>query len=232
MSIQRSDMSFLFSGLSAGGVGGGSSNWLSDYASIKNGSYGKLMRAYYGGNDTAKKLTQGNTPKTETTETAKTYAKVQTGADSLKASADKLLDKSLYEGNDTEKVSKAVESFVNSYNSVISSVGKVDDDTVGRRAEALVNLSVVNSKSLQAVGITINEDATLTVDKEALKKEENLTKIKNLFSGNGSYGYQASAQASLIGFAADHASAKGSAYGQSGTYNGGFSTGNLFSGYF
>ena len=40
------DYSYLFQSLSSGGMG--NLNFLSDYSSIKNGSYGKLMKAYYG----------------------------------------------------------------------------------------------------------------------------------------------------------------------------------------
>ena len=43
----KSDYSFMFSSLGSGAAGVGSSNFLMDYASIKNGSYGKLMKAYY-----------------------------------------------------------------------------------------------------------------------------------------------------------------------------------------
>ena len=42
------DYSQLFQSLSSGG-GMGNLNFLSDYASIKNGSYAKLMKTYYGG---------------------------------------------------------------------------------------------------------------------------------------------------------------------------------------
>ena len=42
----RQDYSYLFQNLSSGGMG--NLNFLSDYASIKNGSYGRLMKAYYG----------------------------------------------------------------------------------------------------------------------------------------------------------------------------------------
>ena len=38
----------LFQGLSSGS-GSGSTNFLADYASLKSGSYGRLMKAYYGG---------------------------------------------------------------------------------------------------------------------------------------------------------------------------------------
>ncbi len=40
------DSSYLFQSLSSGGMG--NLNFLSDYTSIKNGSYGKLMKSYYG----------------------------------------------------------------------------------------------------------------------------------------------------------------------------------------
>ncbi len=42
----KNDYSFLFSGMS--GSSGANLNFLSDYASIKNGSYGKLLKSYYG----------------------------------------------------------------------------------------------------------------------------------------------------------------------------------------
>lgn len=48
ISIQaKTDYSYLFSGLSTSSTGSaGNLNFLSDYAAIKNGSYGKLMKAY------------------------------------------------------------------------------------------------------------------------------------------------------------------------------------------
>ena len=44
----KTNYSFLFSGLSSSASNALSGNWLADYASIKNGSYAKLMKAYYG----------------------------------------------------------------------------------------------------------------------------------------------------------------------------------------
>lgn len=51
----KTNYSFLFSGLSSTASNAASSNWLADYASIKNGSYAKLMKAYYGKENTASK---------------------------------------------------------------------------------------------------------------------------------------------------------------------------------
>ena len=42
------DYSYLFQGLSSNGSSYGNLNFLSDYAAIKNGSYGRLMKTYYG----------------------------------------------------------------------------------------------------------------------------------------------------------------------------------------
>lgn len=42
------DYSYLFQSLSSSSGGMGNLNFLSDYASIKNGSYGKLLKTYYG----------------------------------------------------------------------------------------------------------------------------------------------------------------------------------------
>ena len=43
----RTDYSYLFSSLGTSSSSGTNLNFLSDYASIKNGSYAKLMKAYY-----------------------------------------------------------------------------------------------------------------------------------------------------------------------------------------
>ena len=92
----RSNMTYLFSSLGSGAAGTANSNFLSDYASIKNGSYGKLMKAYYGGmakeetKSVAKTQLRRSSYAELTKEESKTYAKVQTTTDSLKESADAL----------------------------------------------------------------------------------------------------------------------------------------------
>lgn len=52
------DYSSLFQSLSSNG-GMGNMSFLSDYASIKNGSYGKLMKSYYGTRPDAAKAISG-----------------------------------------------------------------------------------------------------------------------------------------------------------------------------
>ena len=86
----KTNYSFLFSGLSSSASNALSGNWLADYASIKNGSYGKLMKAYYakdsGDSKTAASHITNRKTSTEAQKTA--LAKVETTTDALKESAD------------------------------------------------------------------------------------------------------------------------------------------------
>lgn len=247
----KQDVSFLFSSLGSGAASVANSSWLSDYASIKNGSYRKLMKAYF--SETADDSVKSIAKKTQSARTAltsgesKEYAKTEKAADALKESADALLSKSLFQqknitttdenghetttrGYDTEAIYSAVNSFVNNYNSVVKASGDLTDGTLGRRITSMNNATISHSKSLQGVGISINSDGTLALDKESFMKAK-MTKVQSLFNGNGSYAYQVSAQSSLISYAADNAVNKG-AYTASGSYNSSFSNGNLFNSYF
>ena len=134
----KQDYSYLFQGLSkSSGSSMGNLNFLSDYAAIKNGSYGKLMKAYYAKPDIDKKVTSVNDKKdTKSTSTAadtsETLAKVQKSADNLKESADALIKKgkdSLFAEEDittTDEIYGAVSEFVKDYNSLLDSADDVN----------------------------------------------------------------------------------------------------------
>ena len=127
------DFSVLFSGTSDSSSVG-NTNMLSDYAAIKNGSYGKLMKAYYAKQDAEKLSGKGDTSQKLTL--------MKTSADSLKKSADALNDSSLWEKKkikkkdektgeeievedyDWDKITKAVKSFVEDYNDVVKEAGE------------------------------------------------------------------------------------------------------------
>lgn len=249
----KTDYSFLFSSLGSGAASVAGSNFLSDYAAIKNGSYGKLMKAYYSQNasDTVKSVAKNKTTDKAVSEEKKAYTKVETTADALKESADALLvtgTKSLFQekditttdengvetttkGYDVDAIYKAVNSFVTNYNATIKAAADVDDSTVANRVSSMERNTVSNQKSLAKLGISINEDGTLSLNKDTFKKAD-MNTAKTLFNGNGSYGYQTSAQASLINYAADHAASRTGFYSTSGSYSTSFSSGNLFNSYF
>ena len=231
----RQDYSTLFSSLNKSG-GSVNNNFLSDYASIKNGSYGKLLRAYYsetGSNSSVKAIASKKTAVDDTDKKALT--KLQSSTDSLKDAADTLLktgSKSVFGEGDkvTDAAYDAVNKFVSGYNSVLDAAKNVSSNSVDSRVTGLVNSAVGNSKMLGQIGITVGSDGRLSVDKDTFTKAD-LSKVKTLFQGNGSFGYQTSAQASLIGYSAEREATKNNTYSGSGTYNN-FQTGNLFNSYF
>lgn len=252
----KTDMSWLFSSLGSGAAGVAGSNFLSDYAAIKNGSYLKLMKAYYGGNanSSVKSVVNNNTGKTKpaamTSQETKAYNKVQKSTDALKESADALLaagSKSVFNKKDVtvkdengrettakaydkDAIYSAVNSFVTNYNSVIKATDDVDNSSVARRTANMMNETTSNLKSLLSIGISINADGTLDLNKDSFM-DADMTTVKSLFSGNGSYGYKISAQSSMINYAADNALSKGYSYTASGTYGSNFSNGNLYNGW-
>ena len=247
----KTDYSYLFSSLSSNKSGGANLNFLSDYAMIKNGSYAKLMKAYYNSdsNDTVKSIAGNKTAVTDADKKALT--KVQSAADALKESADALMevgkdsvfnkksvtatDKNGVETTtqeyDVDKIYKAVKNFVDDYNDVVKAVDDAGNEKVTNRAVSMANATGSNENLLGKMGITINEDATLSIDEKAFKAAD-MSTVKSLFNGTGSFGYRVSAQASMIDFAADSEASKNNTYTVNATLDTTGSVGNLFSTYF
>lgn len=247
----KTDYSYLFSGLSANKSGGSANlNFLSDYAAIKNGSYGKLMKAYYNSDkasDSVNSLASKSNNKTATEEAKKKLTKVENATDALKESADALLKTgkdSLFnkkeittkdengvettkEGYDVDAIYKAVNSFVTDYNDVISAVDNSNNERVVDKAVSMANATVSNANLLKKIGITINEDSTLSIDKDAFAKAD-MNTVKTLFNGTGTYGYRVSAHASMINFTAGNESTKVGIYNTRGAVTDTYSSGSLF----
>lgn len=249
----KSDMSYLFSSLGRSASNVASSDFLGQYASIKNGSYGKLMKAYYGKNasDSVKKLAQNtDTKKNVTTEDKTNIAKMQTTTDALKESADALLangSKSLFQqvdvttkdengvettakGYDTDAIYNALNSFVLRYNAVIDAAGNISDKSLTGRIDSMTGATVSNYKLLSKVGITVGENGKLSISKDAFSKAD-MNTVKNLFHGSGSYAYQISAQSSMINFAADRLADRNNTYTVGGTYNRTLNLGSIYNNY-
>lgn len=230
--MAKPDYSALFSSLGSASGSASASTFLSDYASIKNGSYYKLMKAYYGKSDNSELASSAvkDLGKDSANATAKQLAKVQTATDSLKEAADALISTD-FEAADKEDIYKKVNSFVDNYNSVISSVKDSDNASVLSRTLSLIGNIKANENTLGDLGITIGEDNKLSLDKETFEKA-NMSTVESMFSGNTSFAYRVSAQASLIHFSAANAAAKSATYNFSGNYSNTFSSGNLFNTYF
>jgi len=193
---------------------------LADYASIRNGSYGKLLKAYY-----AKQDSEANDAAIEAEN--KELAILKNEADDLKSSMLDVMDEELYEkkkvkdkdGNETEEydwdaIVKAMKSYVDNYNTLVDKTAESDDTAVLRNGVWMTKATSVNSGLLSEVGITIGEDNKLSLDEDALK-EANMSTLKNLFTGHSSYADDVLRNASKISTAAVSAASKNAA-----TYNG------------
>ncbi len=248
----RSDVSYLFSNLSSSGSSSslGNLNYLSDYASIKNGSYGKLLKAYYNkvGSDSSSTSTS-NSSKLSTSlaaDSVKTLTAIESSAGKLKESADALINKgtdSLFKEKnvttknddgttnttkqyDTEAIYKAVSTFVTNYNSLIDSVSKSDSSSVSKVASNMTNITSLYSKTLEKVGITVGSDKKLTLDKEAFESAD-ISTLKSVFNNSPSFAYSISTQASYIDYAASREALKANTYNDTGSYSSNYSVGNL-----
>lgn len=196
--------STLLGGVSGGDDAGGMGSLLGDYAAIKNGSYGKMLKKYYSKLEKQEAEESGKTDQ-------KTAGKVK---DASSASAAKALYQSAstlenlnFDDRSEENIGKitdAVSAFVKDYNSLMKSADKSKNTTVQKQAESLYNAYYTNYKLFSKVGITLNSDRTLSFDQDTMKTALNDTEhgkgatVKTLFGGIGSFADKAMNKASQI----------------------------------
>ena len=244
----KTDYSYLFQSLSSSSSSSSTTNlnFLSDYAAIKNGSYAKLMKAYYASDSSTSSSSKTTNSISTASDSTKTLAKIESAAEGLKESADALLttgSKSVFSKKsvtttdeygfenttkeyDVDKIYSAVSSFVEDYNSLIEEAGESNTQTILNKTLSMVNMTEANEELLSKVGITINSDNTLSIDEKTFKSAD-MSTVKSLFNGSGSYAYRVSAQASLIDYAANRESTKSNTYTITGSYSNSYSTGSL-----
>ena len=213
-----------------------------DYATIRSGSYYKLLSAYYGEGKTSENVSSvlsTNTSKDDT----KTLARIESAASEMKKSAEALMSsgkKSVFEkvtttdeggtaktDYDTDAIYKAVSAFVDDYNNLLDEAEESNTTNILRAARTMVNYTKVNENLLAKVGITIEEGNTLKIDETAFKKAD-MGVVKSIFQTRGSYGYQIDTQAALIESYTKMEAAKSNTYGASGTYTYNYNTGELY----
>ena len=219
----NTDYSYLFGGTPI--ALGGSSFSLSDYAAIKNGSYGKLLKAYYAKQDAEKNASSSDS--------VQKSALMKSSADVLKKSAETLNNETLWEKKkikkkdektgektevedyDWEAITKAVKSFAENYNDVVEQAGNSNSKDVLRNAVWLTGIVESNEKILEKIGITIGKGNKMEVDEEALKNAD-ISTFKTLFVGHNSFGDKVAMKAHSISNAAARSSGT---YKNNGTYN-------------
>lgn len=218
------DYSYLFQSLSSSGGSLGNLNFLSDYASIKNGSYSRLMKAYYGtgtgqststGSTSSDRKTRGSNvvdkiieekmhPKVSK-EAQKANKELSSGLSSLNSAVSTLRNENTYtdttDGKSaSDKVVSAMKAYVTNYNNVVSSA---KDSTMTSKTSYVANMmssTAANADKLSEIGVTINANGTLMLNEGKLK-EADVSKVQDLFSGDNilSYGSMVSSRLQFAG---------------------------------
>lgn len=232
-------MSTLFG--SNGLFGSSTTSILSEWASIRNGSYKKLMKAYYAKQKSTAESDSSSKNKDKVTE--KTLTATESSAQNLKKAADELMatgsqsvfkkvtskdeDGKTVQDYDTNKIYKAVKKFVENYNDVIENTNKTINSGVSNNRKSMIMATSSNAGILSDMGITVKSDNTLEIDEEEFKKAD-MSKVESMFNGRNSYGYQVSLRASLIDY---YAGREAETYNKSGNYNS-YNSGTNFNSWF
>ncbi len=245
----------LFSSMNNGNTYSGVNSMgsmLSDYSAIRNGSYGKLLKAYYNNVDnSAVKSTYNNAVKNSNTSTAAdstaTIKELQSTTDDLTSSAKDLYttgSKSVFNkksvtdenGNttqqyDTEAIYKSVKSFVDDYNKVIEAADKSADSKVQNSVIGMINYTKMESNMLGKMGITVGSDYQMSIDENTFKKSD-MSVAKSMFNGTGSYAYTIATKSAMTNSYADMEASRANTYNKYGNYGSTYNSGSIYNSYF
>lgn len=215
----KTDYSSLFGSLNNGRSSSALTDlsWLSEYASIKSGSYGKLMKAYYASDvsEEVQKTASKEKIPAASNET-KAYNKVATAADSLQTSITSV--GKIGAKGDSDELYTAVNSFVKDYNSLVEATEKVSDTNVTDRVKTIETYTKTNEDELKKLGITLDKEGKLNLDKDAFYRADK-GGIDKLFASRGSYGYAVSVSAGMAQSSANYDALKESTYTSAGKYS-------------
>lgn len=202
------DYSYLFQSLSSSSGGMGNLNFLSDYASIRNGSYGKLLKTYYnkakdsGTEASSKQSSSGNVldkileakknPKVSK-DVQEANANLTTGLSTMKNTVAALQSDKTY--TDTangqsakDKVVSAMKAYVSDYNDVLKAAR---GSTLTNKTAYVANMmssTAANADKLAEIGVMVNGDGTLTLSEEKLKATD-ISKVQEMFSADDIMSY-------------------------------------------
>ena len=211
-SFDSDSINTLFSSLSSSSSKSTSSSTgleslLSDYSSLKSGSYGKLLKAYYSLDDSSS--TSSNSSSKDTSK----LSSLKNDASSMVDAADKLLDNSSSlwskvsttdeDGNeildyDRDAIYDSISSFIDSYNDLVDSGQDSDNTGILTQVASMVTTTNNAISTLGQVGITVSSDNHLSINESFFKSSADMTVAKSLFNGTGSYLYQVTTKASMV----------------------------------
>lgn len=191
------------------GSADGLAGMLSDYNSIRNGSYGRLMKKYYGSSvsgssssDSTKSkgssgvlekiLEEKRNPKVSE-EAENNNSKLTSSVGYLKNAVSALQKSDTFEdtkdssgsasSTGKEKTVSALKNFVSYYNDALTASKRSTMTNVSSNVAGIMKAVDSNAEKLKEIGITKNNDGTLNFNEKLLSDDE-LDKVKELFSGD------------------------------------------------
>ena len=193
MGLSDSSISSLLNSLGSGNNSSGSFDF-ANYAAIKNGSYGKLVKSYYAeqnktsdtktASSNAKSKTSTKTDSNKNTDTTG-LTQMKKDADKLRASAEALDNDDLWKKTDGKvdmtKVASAIKDFAKDYNAVIDQSAKVNSKEIGQDMKFMTGMTDTFNKILSKIGITVGDNGNdLVICDEAHRSIYN--KYRDIFT--------------------------------------------------
>ncbi len=184
----------------------GLAGMLGDYSAIRSGSYGKIMKSYYGEQKSSVSSRSSSKSKTlldeileerrnpkESKEVSAANSKLSTSVSTFKNALSTLQNENTYK--DTEngldarsKVENALKSYVSAYNDALTTAKKSTNLNMTSNVAGALDATKASAEELSELGISVNSNGTLTFDANKFKTIE-LDTVKNAFDGNAALSY-------------------------------------------
>ena len=187
--------------------GMGNTSFFSDYASIRNGSYRRLLKAYYGGNNQSS--TTAGTRKTSNVleqileerknpkvseQTKEANSKLTSGIPTLTNAVKALQNDTTYTDSEDgkksaqDKMVSALKTYVSQYNDVVNAAKKSTLSNKTSHIASMMKSTTENADKLKEIGISVNANGTLQFI-EGQAKHADISKVQDLFSAKNSMSY-------------------------------------------
>ena len=157
---------------------------LLDYSN-NDSSADSLFNSINGSTSAATQMLKSKVCKTGYEKTDKSSENLQNAIDKL-AGEKSTLFKDARESKDTSKVTAAAQELIDKYNSLIEAMSKTSSSLDEFYKKALKGLPESIKESLEKVGITYNNDGTLEIDSDKLKKAD-IDSLEKIFGSDSEF---------------------------------------------
>ncbi len=197
-----SDSYSFFDSYMGTGSANGSSSMLSssimDLQMIKNGSYKKALKAYYAKNPVKKSEDSKESIKDSgKADSAANLSTMKSASQKLNESVAKLQNTDYSKVESPEDMLEDVKSLVSSYNSTVNAAKNLNSYSILQTTLWMTGNVSKSSGILGKMGISINEDNTLSLDEDKFKNAQ-MSTIKSAFSGGVSFASRLSQKAASL----------------------------------